>query len=48
VITGASNLKSQNMLERMGFTAEGRLRQRFPNEDAIVYGMLSNECKWIR
>ncbi len=47
-LTGESNKKAQDMLERLGFTAEGLIRYGFPDEHSVSYGMLANECKWIR
>jgi RimJ/RimL family protein N-acetyltransferase len=35
--------------EHVGFIQEGVIRQAFEDgEDAILYGMLKSECKWIR
>lgn len=33
--------------ERLGFVQEGILREAHPNGDAVVMGMLKNECRWI-
>lgn len=33
--------------ERLGFVQEGILREAHPNGDAVVYGMLKDECRWI-
>lgn len=36
-------------LDKMGFTVEGRLRKFYPeNRDALIYGMLKEECRWLR
>lgn len=45
-ITAASNMKTIDLLERLGFIYEGRLREFF-GEDALVYGMLKGECRWL-
>jgi len=45
--TRESNVRAVKGLERMGFTFEGRLRDWFHGEDALIYGMLPNECKWL-
>jgi RimJ/RimL family protein N-acetyltransferase len=38
-----------DVYKRQGFTQEGVLREAFEDgEDAILYGMLKSECKWIR
>lgn len=45
----ASNIRSQKFDEHVGFTREGVLREAFEDgEDAVLYGMLKSECKWIR
>ncbi len=42
------NKKIRKIMERIGFKQEGCLRKALPNShDAIVYGMLRDECKWI-
>lgn len=51
-ITGlvrASNVVAQKFDEHIGFKREGLIREAFTDgEDAILYGMLRSECKWIR
>ena len=47
-LTGETNERAQTMLERLGFTAEGLHRYGFKDEHSISYGMLKNECRWIR
>lgn len=37
----------QRFDERLGFVKEGVLRKAHPNGDAIIYGMLREECKWV-
>ncbi len=37
------------MAERAGFVREGRIRQGYPDrEDALIYGMLASECRWLK
>lgn len=45
----ASNTVSRKFDEHVGFVQEGVIREAFADgEDAILYGMLKHECKWIR
>jgi RimJ/RimL family protein N-acetyltransferase len=45
----ASNSEARKFDEHVGFTQEGVIRQAFEDgEDAVLYGMLKSECKWIR
>lgn len=44
-----SNMAARKFDEHVGFIQEGVIRQAFEDgEDAILYGMLKSECKWIR
>ena len=43
-----SNHKAMKMNRQLGFTPEGILRQMYYPNDAIVWGMLKDECKWIK
>ena len=44
-----SNTVARKFDEHVGFIQEGVVRQAFEDgEDAILYGMLKSECKWIR
>jgi len=44
-----SNQESINLVERLGFVREGLLRHAADNgNDLYVYGMLKEECKWVR
>jgi RimJ/RimL family protein N-acetyltransferase len=48
-ITGRKNKPARRIDEGLGFKLEGVLRKRFNGrEDAMVYGMLREECKWLR
>ena len=42
-----SNDKAMKMNKQLGFTPEGILRQMYYPNDAIIFGMLKDECKWI-
>ena len=42
-----SNKKAMKMNRQLGFTPEGILRQMYCPNDAIIWGMLKDECKWI-
>ena len=43
-----ANEKAMKMNSQLGFTQEGRLRQMYAPHDAVIWGMLKDECKWIR
>ena len=43
-----SNDKAMKMNKQLGFTPEGILRQMYYPNDAIIWGMLKDECKWIK
>ena len=47
-ITLATNEKAINRLISMGFKREGLMRERFPQGDAIVFGLTRNEQKILR
>jgi len=45
------NEKSVKLTSRLGFEIEGELRRYFGDRDedaAIVFGMLKEECRWIK
>ena len=42
-----ANEKAMKMNRQLGFTQEGRLRQLYAPHDAVLWGMLKEECKWI-
>lgn len=48
VTCNESNSKAMKMNRQLGFTQEGRLRQLYAPHDAIIWGMLMAECKWIK
>jgi len=42
------NKQSIDMVKRLGYRLEGICRKTFSdNCDAVIFGMLKNECKWI-
>jgi len=48
VTCNEANEKAMKMNSQLGFTQEGRLRQMYAPHDAIIWGMLKDECKWIK
>jgi RimJ/RimL family protein N-acetyltransferase len=49
VVPRANRFKRvRRFLMRLGFHAEGTMRQLFDGEDAVIFGMLKSECRWIR
>ncbi len=46
--TAADNRKMIKLFEGLGFKQEGRLRKGFPHADALIFGMLKSECRWIK
>lgn len=47
-VVGAGNLKSRRLCERLGFVQEGYLKYGFKDDDAVVYGIYRNECRWVQ
>ena len=43
-----TNTKSIKLLKALGFKEEGRLRQFYKDSNAIIFGQLRSECKWIK
>jgi RimJ/RimL family protein N-acetyltransferase len=41
------NTRSKNFVEALGFVREGRARQAFADDDALIFGMLRDECRWL-
>jgi RimJ/RimL family protein N-acetyltransferase len=41
------NKQARKIAEKIGFKLEGVCRQAFNNGDAIVYGIIKQECRWI-
>lgn len=46
--TGRSMSQVRQFLERLGFQQEGIVRRGFADDDCVIYGMLKEECQWIR
>lgn len=46
-MTPSRNVHTRQFLERAGFKQEGVMRNGFPDDDCVVYGMLRDECKWL-
>lgn len=46
--TPRSNIKAIAALESIGFKLEGVMREYFPNDDGLVYGILRSEQKLLR
>jgi RimJ/RimL family protein N-acetyltransferase len=45
----ASNEDARRFDEHLGFKLEGRVRLGCPDgDDLLIYGMLKDECRWIR
>lgn len=43
------NERSESLCRRLGFTAEGRMREGwYDGRDLLIYGMLRRECRWLR
>ena len=49
VMVARDNRASHEFVKRLGWKKEGVLREWFEDgQDAIVYGMLRRECRWIQ
>ena len=46
-LTSSSNLNTQKMLERLGYKKEGVIRKAYGDDDALIYGLLREEVKWL-
>ena len=46
-IVSANNPHALEFNKRLGFQVEGRCREAFGDHDAIIFGMLKRECRWI-
>lgn len=48
LIISKKNKRARKLAEGLGFQYEGKLRQGFDGiQDAIIYAMLSKECRWL-
>ena len=45
--TEAKNQPARAFLCHLGFREEGVMRQGFPTDDAVIYGMCRDECRWL-
>jgi RimJ/RimL family protein N-acetyltransferase len=44
-----ANRRSRDLVERLGFVAEGNIRHAFGmGRDGILHGMLKQDCRWIK
>ena len=48
VTCNEANEIAMKMNSQLGFIQEGRLRQMYAPHDAVIWGMLKDECKWIK
>lgn len=48
VVTSENNRRVLQQAERLGFTREAQLRGWYGNEDGILFGMLREECAWLK
>jgi hypothetical protein len=47
-VTGRKNFRTRKLLEGLGYKLEGVARKGLDGrQDAICYGMLKSECKWL-
>lgn len=46
-LVDAKNLKSQRLVEHVGFVREGLMRDAAPNDDVILYGLLKRDCRFL-
>jgi hypothetical protein len=47
-MTKKNNKRTRDFLERLGFLLEGRIRRGFDGTaDALVYGLLASECRYL-
>ncbi len=48
-LVAKSNARARGVIERLGFKAEGKIRGAFgPGKDGIYYGLIREECRWLR
>ncbi len=47
-IVKRKNKRSRTFIEKgIGFRLEGCIRKGFGNDDAMIYGLLRHECRWL-
>lgn len=44
----ARNFHMKSYMSRLGFEYEGRMRHALPDGDIEIYGLLREDCKWVR
>lgn len=48
VVVSKKNRRARKLAERLGYRLEGQIRKAMQDgADAMVYGMLKQECRWI-
>jgi len=47
-VVAAGNAKSRKLCERLGFVQEGYLKYGFKDDDAVLYGIYRNNCRWTQ
>ena len=48
IIIAKSNKRARKLALGLGYQYEGKMRKGFDGlEDAVIYGMLHNECRWL-
>ena len=47
-VTARHNEAARKALRQLGFKIEGYMREHFPDDDAVVYGLLRSEQKIVR
>lgn len=43
-----SNTRSLKITRKLGFKPEGLIRKGYGDGDAVIFGMLREECRWIK
>jgi len=46
--TKSKNRAARRFCEHLGFVQEGLLRYGYEDDDAVIYGMYSNNNRWVR
>lgn len=46
-LVATGNTASRSLVESLGWTREGLMRDALPGDDLIVYGMTRAECRWL-
>lgn len=47
-LVAKKNKRSRKFVEGIGFKLEGCARRAFLDDDAMLYGLLRRECRWIK